>query len=264
MVALLTLDRVVNISNVSKLIVIDPGHNYGGDYGAEKTFNGVKYSETELNMQVAVKLQARLKGMGYNVVLTRQPWDKPMDDLKTSLQNRANLANSLNADLFISLHHNSVDNSTTANGISTYYSTYKPALKNLQKDLIPLTSGFDGWTDTKPTNASIVSRNFAKDVEALLTTQCVYSKNGSDSGKIDYIDRNLSVTVNTNMTSVLIELGFLSNPDENVRCANQNEQQNKANVVADEVKKCFNYQFKAYGIYPQAFLVCPAWATTWR
>ena len=58
-------------SNSKKTIVIDAGHDYGRDYGAESTIDGVTYSETVLNIQVASKLQTELENRGYNVVMTR-------------------------------------------------------------------------------------------------------------------------------------------------------------------------------------------------
>ena len=58
-------------SNSQKTIVIDAGHNYGGDGGAVSQIDGVTYSEADLNIQVASKLQAELKKRGYNVIMTR-------------------------------------------------------------------------------------------------------------------------------------------------------------------------------------------------
>ena len=60
-----------NPSNGKKTIVVDAGHNYGGDGGAVSKIDGVTYSETDLNMQVASKLKTELENRGYNVVMTR-------------------------------------------------------------------------------------------------------------------------------------------------------------------------------------------------
>ena len=43
-----------NSSNGKKTIAVDAGHDYGRDCGAETTIDGVTYSETDLNIQVAV------------------------------------------------------------------------------------------------------------------------------------------------------------------------------------------------------------------
>ncbi|SHK16295.1 N-acetylmuramoyl-L-alanine amidase [Clostridium cavendishii DSM 21758] len=218
----------------SCLVVIDAGHNYGGDDGAY----GNGYSERDLNMQVTIKLEEELKSRGYNVYLTRTPVDMSGYALTESLRRRYTVANDLKADLFISLHHNSSE-SASSTGVSTYYSTYKPNIKDNPADLIPLTSHYDGKTDIRPTNAGIQSRELAKNVVNALSSRCGYGKSDSDQGRIGYVDRNLSVTVNTNMPSILVELGYISNANEARRCANQGEQLSKVRVIADEIVKMF-------------------------
>lgn len=227
------------INTIKPLIVVDPGHNQFGDYGASKTYNGVKYAETDLTMQTAVKLQSELLSRGYNVQLTRQPWEYAISkDVTDSLQKRTKLANDLKADAFISLHYNS-NGSSSVVGIQDFYSTYKPGIKDVKSDLIDLTSGYDGYTDTKPTDAGIKSRTLAKNVENALTSKCNYAVVGRDQIRNGYIDRGLFVTKNTNMPSVLLELGFLSNQNEAKRCASSTEQLAKAKVIADEISKMF-------------------------
>lgn len=81
-------------------IVLDPGHG-GKDFGAVE--NGAK--EKEINLEVARKLRSliehRLKGV--DVVMTRS------NDVYLTLQERAEIANDANGDLFMSIHVNSVD-----------------------------------------------------------------------------------------------------------------------------------------------------------
>ena len=80
-----------NPSNSKKTIVVDAGHDYGSDYGAESTIDGVTYSETVLNMQVAAKLKTELENRGYNVVMTRNAGEKPSyGSLMASLTHRVN------------------------------------------------------------------------------------------------------------------------------------------------------------------------------
>lgn len=108
---------------MDKLIVVDPGHG-GSSTGAIPTGeDGVTklmdYRESILNMQVAQKVKRNLESVGAKVVLTRQK------DADVSLEDRAQMANDLNADWFISIHHNSATN-RDATGTSAYYSSYKP------------------------------------------------------------------------------------------------------------------------------------------
>ncbi|MDO4793571.1 MAG: N-acetylmuramoyl-L-alanine amidase, partial [Filifactor alocis] len=92
-------------------IVIDPGHG-GKDSGAVK--NG--YREKDLNLDISMYLIADLQAYGYEVITTRT------DDSYPTLDERAILANNVDADLFISVHNNSAEKKTEIKGIETYYS----------------------------------------------------------------------------------------------------------------------------------------------
>lgn len=230
-------DKIYSSKNIKisrALIVVDPGHDYGKDFGAVGTHNGIKYEETVLNMQVAVKLKASLEAKGYTVILTRQLWDKPMSDSAAeSLKARANLANGLNADLFISIHHDS-STSSSPTGVSTHYSSYRPSIDNSG---IVVGNDPNGWykdvnIDTTPSTQSIISKNLADKIVNNLSSQLGYKNNLSH-------DHNLYVTVNTNMPSVLVECGFLSNQSDAIRAADSNNQQRIADVIADSVKEMF-------------------------
>src|SRR5690606_13645230 len=94
----------------SKTIVIDPGHG-GRDEGAAGA-NGTL--EKDLTLNAALLLGEKLKKAGFNVILTRS------SDEYVSLQDRAELAYIKNADVFISLHFDSIDDSSV-HGHTTYY-----------------------------------------------------------------------------------------------------------------------------------------------
>ena len=80
----------------STQILIDPGH--GGSEVAAVGPNGL--GEKSLNLDVAKRTAAVLRGMGYSVELTRTT------DIRIPIAVRAGLANALEPDLFLSLHHN--------------------------------------------------------------------------------------------------------------------------------------------------------------
>jgi len=218
-------DCVVNTVRVyngfSKTIVLDPGHNYGGDYGAAYTLNGIYYSETQLNMDFSVKLKAILEAKGYKVILTREASERSTLSLYDSLKARVNAANSINADLFISLHHNA-SIASSASGVDVFYSSWRPNI-----DTSGLVDIGDDTFDTTPSlpakNSKVIAQ---KIVDAMAATG--YLNRG-------ITDSNLYVTRNTNMTSVLVELGFISNPAEAAKCANPLEQNKKAVAIANAV-----------------------------
>lgn len=212
----------VNKGIAGKTIVVDAGHNYGGDGGAVSG----SYKELYLNMYMALQLRTELEKLGAKVIMTREASDASTADVNTSLQNRVDIANNANADLFISLHHD-VSPSSSTTGISTHYSTYRPLL-----DTSGIVTGNDpnGWyngvdLDTTPCDAAKVSKDLA---ERLV--------NGLSSG-LGYVnqkahDHNLFVTKNTKMPSILIENGFITNSAEAARCADSSEQQKKAHLIA--------------------------------
>ena len=94
-------------------ICLDPGHGgqkHISDYKRGPT--GVR--EADVNLQVALHLQNILQEVGAIVIMTR------VDDSYVSLTTRSQIANESDADFFISLHHNGIDNPET-NYTSTWY-----------------------------------------------------------------------------------------------------------------------------------------------
>ncbi len=91
-------------------IVLDPGHG-GKDPGAENKSIGLK--EKALTLDLANRVKSKLQARGFRVTVTRG------NDTFVSLENRAQNANRLNADLFISLHFNA-SSTTSVSGVETY------------------------------------------------------------------------------------------------------------------------------------------------
>ena len=204
-----------NTSNGKKTIVVDAGHNYGGDGGAISTIDGVTYSEADLNIQVAAKLQSELEDKGYNVVMTRNEGQRETLGLTQSLTNRVNAANNINADFFVSIHHNSAGE--TAKGIETYYSS------NSQD------SSFAGNAQS---NKLTVSKKMATAINNRLATELNLSNRGGKDG-------NLFVCRNTNMPAVLVEVGFITNKEEAERCADPKIQQKVVEIIAQVISENF-------------------------
>jgi N-acetylmuramoyl-L-alanine amidase len=239
-----------------KTIVIDPGHG-GTDPGAVQ--NG--YVEKNLNNQFSLKFADKLQKLGANIVYTRNP----NSDNFIDLPERASFANTTNADLFVSIHHDS-NVSTSPSGFSIHYSSYRPAIE--VNDVYVLSNGVkypfireetenkqfivrNGSTEMA---LSYVGNNIAYDPTpspAVVTTKAltdvfvtalaypeikattVYSSTGIR-------DSNLYVTRWTNMPSILIELGFMSNSNEVKLLANPTVQDTRAQNLANSIKDYFN------------------------
>ena len=169
-------------------IVIDPGHG-GKDSGAIAV-DGYTY-EKDLNLLVAENLMEKLNEnseINARITRTRDEYIKLLD--------RASVSNDNNADLFLSIHFNSSDNSS-ANGIEVLYASEKNiAIKDtvqkhfancLQKALIRETGAVDRGIKNTP---AIIVLNKTKNVSALV--ELGFLSNESDLENIkdpDYIDK---------------------------------------------------------------------------
>lgn len=91
-------------------IVLDAGHG-GMDPGAE----GSTFYEKEVTLATAEAIADRLRQAGTNVILTRTT------DEDVSLEERAWISNTNQADVFISLHYDSTPEGVVGSGVSTYY-----------------------------------------------------------------------------------------------------------------------------------------------
>lgn len=169
-------------------IVIDPGHG-GKDSGAI-ALDGYTY-EKDLNLLVAENLMEKLNNnseINATITRTRDEYIKLLD--------RAAISNDSNADLFLSIHFNSADNSS-ANGIEVLYASEKNvSIKDtvqkhfascLQKALIKETGALDRGIKNRP---AIIVLNKTKNVSALV--ELGFLSNESDLENIkdpDYIDK---------------------------------------------------------------------------
>ena len=101
--------------NGKKLIVIDAGHG-GTDPGAlgYSSSGKVVARESEINLAIALLVGGKLQNSGIDVVYTRNT------DKYIKLQERSEIANNINCDLFVSIHCNSIDN-TSIKGTQVYY-----------------------------------------------------------------------------------------------------------------------------------------------
>lgn len=160
-----------NTSSGKRVVVIDAGHG-GTDSGA----SSLTRREKDYNLTIALKVEALLNlEPNITVVMNRS------DDTTLTLKNRPNIANNIKADIFVSIHANSVDDTikTNPSGTETYYTRDDSiALANvMHKHLVQAT----GLADRKVRQ------------------------------------KNLLVTRETTMPAVLLESGYLSNAyDESV------------------------------------------------
>ena len=221
-----------------KLVVVDPGHEIESvDPGATATHNGVRYIEGNLNLQIAIKLKAELEARGIEVYMTRYDSVIIDKDSTSSLKKRVKVANDLDADLFVSIHHNSFT-ASSANGFEVYYSTGTPITTYISERMITedgrdLTLETKSYVSRSTTDKVVVSKSLATAItNEASSTLGLYNRGAKDS--------NLYVCKNTTMPSILIENGFLTNPTEAAKVSTSSHQQKLAEITAkriDEVLK---------------------------
>lgn len=224
-------------SSKNRVIVIDAGHG-GEDAGA---VGPNKRYEKVVNLAVTKYLEAVLKQRGYKVFLTRT------NDKFIKVNNRTILANQKNADLFISIHANSIvkEKASTMSGIETFF--LSPARSERAKRVAAL----ENKNDIREMNESsksvfleslnrpriTASHKFAIDVQAgMLQAARSKYKDVKDSG---VREGPFWVLVGAQMPSILIELGYISHPEESRRLYEKEYQQLLANGIANGIDSYF-------------------------
>ncbi len=207
-------------------IVLDAGHG-GSDPGAVSSPETGSLKEADLNLQQTLILGDILESQGFYVIYTR---DNKTDN--PSLSERTTLANNINADLFISIHHDA-STSKSAHGISTHYSTYRPLLDNdgLYEEYSSIWGGYITY-DATPCEAAVKSKILAEKLANNIASLGFYNRGAHD--------HNLYVTRMTTMPSVLIEVGFMSNDEEVLRVADPNMMQAIAQKILNTIIEFFN------------------------
>lgn len=174
-------------------VVIDAGHG-GKDPGATGV-SGNK--EKDLNLLIALKLANFLKyEPNIELILTRRT------DVYISLDGRINLANAANADIFISIHHNSMPYNSSITGSETYYK---------KSDSIEL--------------AKIAHAN-------LLDATGFIDRNTNTA--------NFRVIKYTEMPAILLEVGYMSNYLQEKQMKEQAFQDKVVAGIADTINEYFN------------------------
>ena len=186
-----------------KTIVIDPGHG-GSDSGA---VGPTGILEKNVTLAVALKVKAILNDAGAVVILTRSN-DRDVSNIKNAadaqeLQARVDVGNQNQADVFLSIHANSFS-SQTAHGTATYY--------------------YSG---------SSMGSVLAADLQ----DELVRAGGLADRGKAT---ANFYVLKHTNMPASLIEMAFISNPQEEQLLNSASFQQKTAEAICRALNSFFS------------------------
>jgi len=178
---------------LSGTVVIDAGHG-GKDPGARSVLG---FYEKDINLSVALDVARLLEQRGLMVKLTRT------DDYFVELEDRAAMANSIDADLFVSIHSDSFPNNTRR-----------------------------GFTVYVANAASSSSRRAASAIAR--------SMSGTGLNSFGVQTANYHVLTDTRGPAVLVELGYLSNRSEAALLRSASFQDRLAAAVADGISDYFD------------------------
>ncbi|KLU66891.1 N-acetylmuramoyl-L-alanine amidase LytC precursor [Desulfosporosinus acididurans] len=187
-------------------IVVDPGHG-GPDTGAIGPSGTYEKNNT---LAVGLDLENDLRSAGARVIMTRSTDVSPAQGTYSELsdlQARTKIANDANADMFICLHNDSFSN-PSASGTTSYYSSASPVADQ--------------------------SQALAKNVQSELVSAIGLNDRGVK-------DAPFYVIKNTKMPAVLIEIGFISNPNEEKLLGSPDFQEKAAAGICEGILKYKGY-----------------------
>ena len=207
----------VNMGGKTFTLVIDAGHG-GHDAGAVGAFS--KEKDINLNVALAFGRYVERNCPDVKVIYTRKT------DVFVTLNDRAKIANRAKADLFMSIHTNSLPNGRISRGMETYTLGMHRAADNLEvakrenqvilqeKGYKETYQGFDpNFSESYIIFEFIADNNMQKSVEL---AKLVQKNTCSLAGRLDKGVKQAGFLVlrETSMPSCLIELGFISTPYE--------------------------------------------------
>lgn len=227
-----------------RTIVIDPGHG-GPDEGARGPKGA---AEKTIAMSVARRLKASLEGrLGVRAILTRD------GDTPVGLDERAAVANNNKADLFISLHVNASVR-PSASGAEVFYLSLGDYGDEAQRaasapgEALPVFGGGTRDIEVVPWRMAQArhferSGEFAQLVETALRGRIPMSPRA-------LVQAPLRVLVGANMPAVLVEMGFITNTEQEAQLQADAHQNNVVQAIVDAVVQ-YRDRHAAPGATPQ-------------
>ena len=216
------------------VVVVDPGH--GGEKEGAVSAEGAR--EKDLTLQIARRVKARLERQGVRVILTRDA------DGTVALPQRAALANAKKADLFVSIHLNAMPGAShlRARGVETYFLSADAT--DASASAVAARENADRLAGEPELDRTDAVAGILADLED--------AANLSESSRLAYAlhegvvrgaaaeDRGVkqapfSVLAGARMPAALVELGFLSHPQEGRMLRGAHYQEALARGIADGI-----------------------------
>ena len=221
-----------------KIIVLDPGHG-GKDPGAIGAYG--KTYEKNITLAMGKELKAILERRGYKVYLTRNT------DIFIPLRQRVKIAQRYKADLFMSIHADSAMN-RNAKGLSVYTlsetaSDKEAAALAERENKVDIIGGVDFSENSKEINDILISlsqtdsRNKSSKFAAYMVSEMQKSvRIVSNTHRF----AGFAVLKAPDIPSALLEMGYLSNRQEESLLKQRSYRQKLAKSVSSAIDKYFN------------------------
>ncbi len=217
-------------------VVVDPGH--GGEQEGALAPDGVR--EKDLSLAIARKIAARLKKLGAKVILTRT------GDISVPLANRAAVATAMRADLFLSVHLNSMPTTEQrrhTRGVETYFlsadATDSHAKAVAARENADRLAGEPGPDPDDPVAGILDSLQDAASLQG--SSRLAYAVHERLVEKLKAEDHGVKqapfyVLAGARMPAVLLEVGFISHPAESRLVRSREYQERIAEAVAEGIR----------------------------
>jgi len=239
-----------------KLVIIDPGHG-GKDNGAtaSRKINGATYYEKDIVLQIAQRIVPLFQhSPNLEVKLTRT------GDEYVPLDDRILMADHSKGDLFISIHLNAYSGrSKAAHGMEIYYLSSNARSTNHHLEAIESGHRLADGEPQEASNLRAILGSLAEELynqrrqesfEVCSVVEQIFRQKGPFATSMRGIKAaDFRVLLNYNMPSILIECGFIDNPEESRRLIDASVQTEIASLLFNAINLYFakaDPNFQAY------------------
>lgn len=217
--------------SLKKVVVIDPGHG-GHDPGA----SGARSFEKDLNLAAALALKARLERSNrYRVVLTRD------DDTYVPLDSRVRIAQRAGADLFISLHSDSGPDADLR-GASVYTLADRASSRSarfINRDDWFMKASLTGDRGVSDILLDLTQRATRNRSAAFAQTLVSHIEGKAPLLRRSQRDAGFMVLLAPDVPAVLLEMGFVSNPQDEAFLRSAHQRARLMDAVGDSIDAYF-------------------------
>lgn len=221
---------------LKKVVVVDAGHG-GKDVGAV----GSKGYEKDINLAAAQALKDKLEKTGrYKVVMTRN------SDVYIPLETRVRIAQRANADLFISLHSDSGPD-TSLKGASVYTLSDKASRRStkfVSKDDWFMKASLTGDQGVRDILFDLTQRATRNRSAVFAQTLLSHIEDEAPLLRRSHRDAGLVVLLAPDVPAVLLEMGFVNNPEDEARLRDPRSRARLMDSVADAIDDHFGHDMK--------------------